>query len=169
MNYYILDNTKKIKTADIRIFTTIDLAVSTKESSDYTVILTFAISSETDILILDIVREKFETLKHTEVVIDNYNRWHPLLIGIESVQYQISLVNELMQHGLPVKALKPNKDKLSRSLSMQSKLENGKVFFPKYAAWLSVFEAELLNFPNGKNDDQIDCFAIYFKHIGTNF
>ncbi len=164
MNYYLFDNFKKVNCNELKIFMTIDLAATAKESSDYTVILTFGVSSDTDIFILDIVREKFESLRHAEVIIDAYNKWHPLLIGIESVQYQISLVNELMHRGLPVKALRPNKDKLSRSLSMQSKMEIGKVYFPKYSAWLSDFENELLSFPNAKNDDQVDCFA-YISNI----
>ena len=60
---------------------------------------------------------------------------------------------------LTVKALKPTADKVSRALPMQAKLENGLVYFPKYAAWLDDFERELAAFPNAGHDDQADCFA----------
>lgn len=161
---YVTDNSTKLKESELKIFATVDLAATTKENSDFTVILTFATDGNGNILLLDIVREKFESLRHKEVIMDAYNKWKHLLIGVESVQYQISLVNELMHSGLPVKALRPNKDKLSRALSMQAKLESGKIYLPKYAAWLSTFINELEAFPNAKHDDQVDCFS-YITNI----
>jgi hypothetical protein len=38
-------------------------------------------------------------------------------------------------------------------------MENGKVWFPLDAPWLSDLENELLVFPNGTNDDQVDTTA----------
>jgi predicted phage terminase large subunit-like protein len=55
--------------------------------------------------------------------------------------------------------LRADKDKYSRALPIAAMLESGKVFFLRNAYWLSEFEAELLAFPNGKNDDQVDAFA----------
>jgi phage terminase large subunit-like protein len=51
------------------------------------------------------------------------------MIGIESVQYQISLIQMARKQHLPIKELKPDKDKVSRCLPMVSLLEAGKVFF----------------------------------------
>lgn len=39
-----------------------------------------------------LLRNRFDTLRHLELIRDAYNKWHPVLIGIESVQYQYSLV-----------------------------------------------------------------------------
>ncbi len=87
---------------------------------------------------------------------------------IISVQYQYSLVRSAANEGLPVKALRPNADKLTRSLPMQAKMNNGKVYMPEYAAWLADFEQELLSFPNAKHDDQVDCFAYINELILPN-
>jgi hypothetical protein len=39
-------------------------------------------------------------------------------------------------------------------MTIQARVEQGKVFLPANAPWLADFLAELLKFPNGKNDDQ---------------
>jgi hypothetical protein len=38
-------------------------------------------------------------------------------------------------------------------------VENGQVLFPQTAPWLSEFKAELLAFPNGRFDDQVDALT----------
>ncbi len=163
---YILQSSieKIIPKKSLRIFVTVDLAASTKDSADYSVLLTFGITENKEILILDVLRNKFETFNHLKIIEDVYYKWKPVLIGIETVQYQISLFNEVQRLGISVKSIRPISDKISRALPMQAKLNSGIVYFPKYASWLSEFETELLSFPIGKNDDQADCFA-YINEI----
>lgn len=144
---------------DITLYATVDLAIATSQTSDFTVVMVFGVAPGGRIFIVDIIRERLDSLRHREMIIDIYRRYNPRLIGIESVQYQNSLVRALAAEGLPVKALKPTADKVSRALPMQAKLENGLVYFPKYAAWLDDFERELAAFPNAGHDDQADCFA----------
>jgi len=157
---------ERINKSLCKIFTTVDLASSTKETADYTVILTFAQTSNNDILILDIIREKFEATEHLNLIKYNYQKFRPVLIGIENVQYQSSLLQIALKEGLPIKSLKADKDKISRSLPIASLLEAGKVYFKRNAQYLDAFESELLNFPKGKNDDQVDAFA-YIHQIIT--
>ena len=144
---------------DCSIFAVCDLATTTKETSDYTVIIVFAVTPNQQILILDVVRKKFEASQHLEIITDIYNKFKPIEIGIEAVQYQIALVQMARKNGIPVKELRPDKDKVSRALPMTTLLENEKVFFLNDANWLYDFEEELLNFPNAKHDDQVDAFA----------
>jgi predicted phage terminase large subunit-like protein len=40
-----------------------------------------------------------------------------------------------------------------------SRIEAGHLFLPEQAEWLDDFEAELLSFPSGKFDDQVDAFS----------
>ncbi len=45
-------------------------------------------------------------------------------------------------------------------MSVQSaKIEAGHVFLPKNTAWLGEFEAEVMAFPHGSHDDQVDSMA----------
>lgn len=72
----------------LNIFATIDLAIRTNQQSDYTVAVVFGVTNERKIFILEIVREKFESTSHLDFVQNIYTKWHPIMIGIESVQYQ---------------------------------------------------------------------------------
>lgn len=147
-----------------RVFAVADLALSTKETADYTVIIVFAATAENDVLILDVIRERFEGAKHIDLIKQIFELYDPVVMGIESVQYQKTLIQSCMNIGLRVSELKPRDDKQTRALPMQAKLEAGKVYFKKSAVWLEVFEKELLQFPNAKHDDQVDAFA-YIAYI----
>jgi predicted phage terminase large subunit-like protein len=75
------------------------------------------------------------------------------------VQYQFTLVQHARRLGLPVRELKPEKDKLARSLAIANWIDAGKVFFRSDAPWLEEFEKELLAFPDGAHDDQVDALS----------
>jgi predicted phage terminase large subunit-like protein len=49
-----------------------------------------------------------------------------------------------------------------------AKFEAGHVYFPRNAPFLPDLEAELLTFPQGKHDDQVDSItqALAFKAFG---
>ncbi len=163
--YLVTDDSKRTAAkSDCPIYAVLDLAVTTKETSDYTVALIFALTPRRDALVLEVIRERFEGADHVKALENIYNRWNPSLIGIESSQYQLSLVQSALRLGLPAKELKPDKDKVSRALPMQARLEAGKVYFKRRAHWLDAFENELLNFPRGERDDQVDAFA-YISYL----
>jgi hypothetical protein len=46
--------------------------------------------------------------------------------------------------------------KVDRMAAQSAKIEAGHVYLPKSAAWLGEFLTELLSFPNGRHDDQVD-------------
>lgn len=164
-HYYLLDRTgidenrKVYGKSGCSIFAVMDLASSTKETADYTVVLVFALTPDNDVLVLEIIRERFEGAEHINLLKRIFTRWKPVVIGIESVQYQIALVQSAMREGLPVKQLKADKDKVTRSLPIAARLEAGTVYFKNGAHWLDEFENELLSFPKGRHDDQVDAFA----------
>ena len=63
------------------------------------------------------------------------------------------------QTALPIRELRADKDKLSRALPLSAKMEAGQVYFAKYADWYLELEKELLQFPAGEHDDQVDALA----------
>jgi predicted phage terminase large subunit-like protein len=148
------------------IFATIDLAIKTNERADYTVAIIFAISRSKEVFVLEVLREKFETTDHINLIINIHSRWQPVLIGVEAVQYQFTLVQHARRLGLPVRELKPEKDKLARSLAIANWIDAGKVFFRSDAPWLDEFEKELLAFPDGAHDDQVDALSYITQLIG---
>jgi predicted phage terminase large subunit-like protein len=148
-----------IPKSDCINFAVCDLAVTKKETSDYTVILIYSVTPKNDILIRDIIRDRYEGANHKELILSVHEKWKPSIIGIESVQYQTALTQIMQNTGLAIKALKPDKEKVMRSLPMQVRLEGGKVYFLDKAHWLDDFEKELIMFPNARHDDQVDAFS----------
>ncbi|MFN3780690.1 MAG: phage terminase large subunit, partial [Candidatus Kapaibacteriota bacterium] len=146
------------------VFTTVDLAVKANERTDYTVGVVFAVNRSRDIFILEIIRERFNSADHLSFLWSVFSRWKPVLIGIEAVQYQYSLIQMGRKMGLPVKELKADRDKIARSLSIANLVDSGKVYFRKGASWLDDFERELIEFPDSKHDDQVDAFS-YISQI----
>ena len=49
-----------------------------------------------------------------------------------------------------------NGSKADRMVAQTAKIEAGHVYLPKKAPWLAEFLSELLGFPNGRHDDQVD-------------
>ena len=89
-----------------------------------------------------------------------YEKWNPISIGVESAGIQLALIQIIRrQTTLPIVKLKADKDKLSRALPLSAKMEAGMVFFPNDALWYSELEKELLVFPSGDHDDQVDSLA----------
>ncbi|MDQ1266192.1 MAG: Terminase protein, partial [Bacteroidota bacterium] len=163
-NFYYLEKTGELTIPVFKStcnnYATVDLAVSLKETADYTAIIIFAVTEKHDILILEVIRERFEGAEHLNLIRQIHSRFQTKVIGIESVQYQLNLVQNGLHAGLPVKALKPGRnDKLSRALPMQARLDSGTVYFKRDSHWLWEFEDELLKFPNAAHDDQVDAFS----------
>lgn len=142
------------------VFTTVDLAASKSDQADYTVAMTFWLHRATSmLLVLDVTRRRMEGPDHIRLVKQVFEKWRPSLIGIESVAYQMSLVQMAKREGLPVKALQADRDKVARALPAATRMEGGNVWLPGQARWLRDFEAELLEFPAGDHDDQVDCLG----------
>ena len=57
---------------------------------------------------------------------------------------------------LPLIAINPEKDKITRASAESATVEAGKVALPTQAPWLTDFEMELMTFPNAPHDDQVD-------------
>lgn len=140
-----------------RRFLTVDLATSTKETGDYTVVMAWAMWGEL-LLLLDVMRERLEGPDILPQIALMLNRHRAGDAWIEKIGFQTSLIQDGARKGLPVRELRPDKDKATRAAPMAAAMANGKVFFAP-GAWNGALEAELLSFPAGGHDDQVDAFA----------
>ena len=83
----------------------------------------------------------------------------PTRILIEDAGVGTALVAELAKAGLSAAAVKPDRDKESRMSVASAKFEAGQVYLPVHAPWLAELEEELLSFPHGRHDDQVDSIS----------
>ena len=144
-------------------FQTIDLAATTKSSSDWTVISTWDVTKDHDLILVDRIRERMESADHASRVLAEFVRLKPRFIGVEKATYGLTLIQTLLRSGKPVRELKPDKDKFSRAIPAGDWCDNGKVFFPRGAKWLKEWEDELIAFDSGTHDDQVDTIAYAVK------
>ena len=54
---------------------------------------------------------------------------------------------------------------MDRMAAQSAKIEAGHVYLPKSAAWLGEFLTELLSFPNGRHDDQVDSVSQFLRWL----
>ena len=58
---------------------------------------------------------------------------------------------------------KPEGSKVDRMVAQSAKIEAGHVHLPREADWLDTFLHELLAFPDGRHDDQVDSVSQFLK------
>jgi predicted phage terminase large subunit-like protein len=73
--------------------------------------------------------------------------------GMNLVQDLRADPKKTMVNPIPIK---PEGSKVERMVAQSFRIEAGHVHLPKDAHWLETFLMELLAFPNGANDDQVD-------------
>ena len=151
-----------------KIFQTCDVAGSRKTSADYFVLGTFALCPNGELLLLEIFRERLEGPDQPSLIACKYQEYKPALIGVESANMGLTLYQQLRRMGLPVVELKPDADKYTRAIPAAARYESGMVYHIEGAHWLNDLEAELLAFPNGAHDDQVDVvsYAVYMQSWG---
>lgn len=153
------DISKKVGYDNCRIFQTCDPAASTKTTADYFVLSTWAQTPGNDLILLDVLRTRLEGPDQVPLFKQQYQRWNPAFQAVESKGLGITLYQLLTREGLPVKELKADKDKVTRALPAAARMESGSVYFLQGAPWLGDFEQELLSFPTGAHDDQVDTLS----------
>jgi predicted phage terminase large subunit-like protein len=145
--------------ADCWYFGTVDVAGSTKDSADYTVICLWAVSVEGDLILLDRARAQVEEHDHFAMARPLFARWGECPLYVEKSYYAKTIVKDAIDAGVPVAEVIADKDKVTRAIPAAGRVHAGRVWFPAEAPWLDEWTDELASFPDGTHDDQADCLA----------
>lgn len=138
-------------------FCTVDTAASEKTQADYTVVSTWVVTVNSDLLLWSREREQFTGPDVKTLIKRVHYAQRPGMIYVEKASVALSIIEELTREGLPIVPLTPDLDKVSRSLPMVARYGQHRVFHPLGEAWVQdEWEPELLNFPNAMHDDQVD-------------
>lgn len=149
----------------LNVFTTVDLAISEKESADYTVICTVGVNAENHWFVLDINFGRYDPSKTIDAIFDAVVRYRPVSVGMEKVAYQAAL-SHFVEKEMPkrnvwftVEDLEAKEKKEERIKAIQPRFKAGTVWFPLGASYLGELEGEFLSFPKSLHDDLIDALA----------
>lgn len=152
-----LSENKKFMLSQCKVFQTCDPAASEKASADDFVLATWAQTPQNDLALIDILKTRMETPVQVPLFRQQYTKWRPLQQWVETNGLGISLYQHLIAEGLPIGKLNTGKaDKLTRFIPAATRITAGAVYFLAGAPWLNDYEAELLGFPNVKQDGQVD-------------
>jgi predicted phage terminase large subunit-like protein len=154
------------KKAKLNYYITADLAISQKETADYSVFLIAGVDENRVIHVRNVIRERLDGKEIVDTLLNLQKVYNPELVGIEEMQVSKAigpfLREEMIKTGnyinlIPLKH--GGKDKIARAKSVQARVRARAVKFDKSGDWYSIFEDELCKFPRGTKDDQVDAFA----------
>ena len=144
-----------------------DTATTANENSDWTVCMTWY-CARGGLYVVDVHRAKYEfpqlntkifemarKFQATDVIIESCGAGQAL---VQQIRHQIQ---EMGHKPFELSWLKPTQDKATRLMGQTSEIEAGRVYLPRDAEWLEEFRRELLNFPNGVHDDQVDSLTLF--------
>lgn len=145
-----------------------DPALSAKQDGDYFAINIAGMDSEGDIYVLDTVRGLWTPSQAIENIFKTYLKWRPHAIGLETQGFQRTLKYALEAEMRKRKIFFPitelthasNQTKEFRIKALEPYYAAGKI---KHAAWMTNLEGELLSFPKGKHDDEIDALCMQLE------
>ena len=150
----------------VRIVQSWDIATTTDERNDWSVCTTWAIKQK-KFYLLDVWRARVEFPALRRKIIDHALSYQVQTVLIEKAGPGLQLVQELRNDQTPgfpwPIGIVPEGDKWMRMEAQTPRFEAGHVLLPKEAPWLATFLDELLAFPRGRHDDQVDSVSQFLK------
>jgi predicted phage terminase large subunit-like protein len=143
-----------------------DFAITEKSQSDWTVGTTLLQDEYDNLYVLDVLRFRSDDGNEIiETVLDYQQQWGAQLLGFEDGQIWKALTSQFKKRCEERKIypayelLVPLTDKMVRANPLKGRMQIGKVYFPKNASWFATQQTEMLRFPAGKHDDQVDSLS----------
>jgi predicted phage terminase large subunit-like protein len=148
-----------------RIVLSCDPAGKAGLQNDYTAI-TICGFNDREICLLHVSRGHWTVRKMFDRINGLAREWNVDAVVIEDTSSGMGLVQMLRDEtSLNVKAQQPKGDKLARMSRHEGRFEAGHILLPKEAPWLPEFERELLQFPSGRYDDQVDALLLALDYF----
>lgn len=152
----------------VKVFVAWDFAISEKKQNDYTV-GTVGLQDQDDVLhIAEVVRFKSaDSFFIVEAILNLSKKWYApgQQLGFEDGQIYRTLEALLKKRMRErsfypaITLLKPISDKLARARPLQGRMQQGMVSFNDHAEWYDAARLEMLRFPAGAHDDQVDSIS----------
>ena len=140
-----------------------DTAQKTKEQNDYSVFQCWGQTQTGQIVMLDMVRGKWEAPELETMARAFWNKHKaasdkgPLrAFKVEDKVSGTGLIQKLKREGIPIIPIQRNVDKVTRAFDAAPYIQSGNVYIMSNIDHLVDFMSEASVFPNGTHDDMID-------------
>lgn len=168
-SYFLKDWLRPVPTlpprASLRVFGASDYAV-TDDGGDYTVHIVLGVDSDDRLYVLDLWRDQASSDRWVESFCDLVVQWKPMGWAEETGQIRAGIGPWLDRRSRERRAFVARQtfptrgDKSVRAQSIRGRAALGGLYIPVDAPWRADFEAELLSFPAGRHDDQVDALGL---------
>lgn len=140
-----------------------DTAYKTGAHNDFSACTTWGAMGD-EFWLIDVFRAKLEYPHLKEAVRRLHQQWASDVVLIEEAGAGFALYHDLRPElGLRVATQNPSGDKQQRLMKQMGSVANQKILLPVSAPWLDAFLDELLAFPVGGHDDQIDSMEAFLR------
>jgi predicted phage terminase large subunit-like protein len=145
-----------------KIIASWDTAMSGKELSSYSACVILQVRGES-VYVLDVVRQRLEYPDLKRKIVELHRRWRNVTgdyaLLIENKGSGMALIQDLKHDHIHAIAVNSEGDKVMRMSAQTAPIEAGSVALPRHASWLDEFRRELLAFPAGRHNDQVDALS----------
>jgi predicted phage terminase large subunit-like protein len=139
-----------------------DTAMSSNQLADFSVCVVLLVRGET-VYVLDVTRARLEYPDLKRAVLSHHRHWRQTTANysllIEKKGSGLSLIQDIRRENSHAISVDPDGDKILRMATQTAPIEAGAVYLPSHAPWLDEFKKEVLSFPKGRHDDQIDALS----------
>jgi len=143
-----------------------DIAMMTGAGNDFSVCTTWRMVGP-DYYLIDVFRGRLQYPDLRRKVASLSAKYDAQTILIEDAGPGMALLQNLrreLPEGMPRPiGRKPEGSKVDRMVAQSAKIEAGHVHLPRGADWLDDFLHELLGFPYGQHDDQVDSVSQFLN------
>ncbi len=154
------------KDKKLHYYITADLAVSLEQRADYSVFVVAGVDEDRVLHIKNVIRERMDAKEIVQTFLTLQRLYEPEAIGVEKMLISQAigpfLREEMLRQNTFINLIQlqhSGKDKVQRARNMQARMRARTVKFDKAADWYSALEDEMLKFPRGVKDDQVDAMA----------
>ena len=146
-----------------RIVQSWDTASRAGEANDYSVCTTW-LKRDREYYLIDVLRVRLEYPDLRRRIVDHAERYDAHTVLIEDASSGTHLIQDFLING-PIRpiGIRPERDKIVRMEAQTGTIESGAVLIPESALWLDDFLDELLSFPYGHFDDQVDSISQFLN------